>query len=125
MTYEAMTISKAAVAAMAPHNSPDARAAARAEPVWPSAHQDISAPGLLYADLGDQQGMAAGAAKRTDATPGVVEPAPDADLSPSRRRHRRALGSVARRLNGPELLLPGSRELRRPAGEPKVPLVML
>ena len=122
------TMSKAAVAAMAPHNSLDARDAARAEPVRSSAHQDISASGLLYADLGDQQGMAAAAArKRTEATPGMVElePVPEADLSPSRRRHCSAWGSAARRLNGPELLLPGSRELRRPAGEPKMPLVML
>ena len=120
-------MSKAAVAAMAPHNSLDARAAARAEPVRSSAHQDILAPGLVYADLGDQ-GMVAGAgAIRTEATPGMVElePVPEADLSPSRRRHRSAWGSVARRLNGPELQLPGSRELRQPAGERKVPLVML
>lgn len=42
-----MTMSKAA--AMAPHNSPDMRAVARAEPVRSCAHQCISAPGLLYA----------------------------------------------------------------------------
>ena len=101
------------MAAMAPHNSLDARAAARAEPVRSSAHQDISAPGLVYADLGDQ-GTVAGAI-RTEATPGMVElePVPEADLSPSRRRHGSAWGSAARRLNGPELQLPGSRELRQ------------
>lgn len=120
-------MSKLEVAGIAPYNAPPARAAARAEPARSSAHQEqlAAAPVLLYADLGDQD---TAAATRAEATHGMVVSAPDdddADLSPSRsrRRHCSDRGSVARRLDGPELQQPGSRELRRPAGERRAPLV--